>query len=45
MGGAVRMAAEAAMRVGAGLVTVATRPEHVTIVSGIMPRINVSSNN
>ena len=26
--GAVRMAAEAAMRVGAGLVTVATRPEH-----------------
>ncbi len=28
MGGAVRMAAEAALRVGAGLVTVATLPEH-----------------
>lgn len=30
MGGAVTMAAEAAGRVGAGLVTVITRPEHVT---------------
>lgn len=39
MGGAVRMAAEAAMRVGAGLVTVATRPEHVTIVSGSCPEL------
>lgn len=37
MGGAVRMAAEAAMRVGAGLVTVATRPEHVSVVSGMRP--------
>jgi len=39
MGGAVRMAAEAALRVGAGLVTVATRPEHVTIVSGSRPEL------
>ncbi len=39
MGGAVRMAAEAAMRAGAGLVTVATRPEHVTIVSGTRPEL------
>lgn len=39
MGGAVRMAAEAAMRVGAGLVSVATRPEHVSIVSGSRPEI------
>lgn len=39
MGGAVRMAAEAAMRVGAGLVTVATRPEHISVVSGARPEI------
>lgn len=39
MGGAVRMAAEAAARVGAGLVTVATRPEHVPIVSGSCPEL------
>ncbi|WP_259430863.1 NAD(P)H-hydrate dehydratase [Coxiella burnetii] len=39
MGGAVRMAAEAAARVGAGLVTVATRPEHVPIVSGPRPEL------
>lgn len=39
MGGAVRLAAEAAMRVGAGLVTVATRPEHVSVVSGSRPEI------
>ena len=39
MGGAVRMAAEAALRVGAGLVTVATRPEHVSIVSGNRPEL------
>ncbi|MBD8526796.1 NAD(P)H-hydrate dehydratase [Pseudomarimonas arenosa] len=29
MGGAIRLAAEAALRCGAGLVSVATRPEHV----------------
>ena len=39
MGGAVRMAAEAAMRVGAGLVSVATRPEHVSVVSSTRPEI------
>ena len=39
MGGAVRLAAEAAMRAGAGLVTVATRPEHVSVVSGSRPEI------
>lgn len=39
MGGAVRMAAEAALRVGAGLVTVATRREHITIVSAVRPEI------
>ena len=39
MGGAVRLAAESAARVGSGLVTVATRPEHVGIVSGSRPEI------
>jgi len=39
MGGAVRMAAEAALRVGAGLVSVATRPEHVTTVNACRPEI------
>lgn len=39
MGGAVRLAAEAALRVGAGLVSVATRPEHVTLVSGVRPEL------
>jgi NAD(P)H-hydrate epimerase len=39
MGGAIRLAAEAALRVGAGLVTVATRPEHVNIVSGGRPEL------
>lgn len=39
MGGAVRMAAEATMRVGSGLVTVATRPEHVSVVSGMRPEV------
>jgi hydroxyethylthiazole kinase-like uncharacterized protein yjeF len=39
MGGAVRMAAESAMRVGAGLVTVATRPEHISVVSGMRPEV------
>jgi hydroxyethylthiazole kinase-like uncharacterized protein yjeF len=39
MGGAVRMAAEAAMRVGAGLVSVATRPEHVSVVNCMRPEI------
>lgn len=39
MGGAVRMAAEGALRSGAGLVSVATRPEHVTVVNVARPEI------
>ena len=39
MGGSIRMASEAALRVGAGLVTVATRPEHVSIVISSRPEI------
>lgn len=45
MGGAVRMAAEGALRVGAGLVTVATRPEHVSIVNSTRPEIMCQSVN
>ena len=37
--GAVRMAAEAAGRVGAGLVSVATRPEHAQIISSARPEV------
>lgn len=39
MAGAARMAGEAAARVGAGLVSVATRPEHIAIVSGQRPEL------
>lgn len=39
MAGAVRMAGEAALRIGAGLVTVATRPEHVSVVSSMRPEL------
>lgn len=39
MGGAVRMAAEAALRVGAGLVSAATHPEQAAIVSSARPEI------
>ena len=39
MGGAVRLAAEGALRIGAGLVTVATRPEHVAVVTGARPEL------
>ena len=39
MGGAIRMAAEAALRAGAGLVTVATRPEHICVVNACRPEI------
>jgi hydroxyethylthiazole kinase-like uncharacterized protein yjeF len=39
MGGAVRMAAEAALRVGSGLVSVATRPEHAPVVCSDRPEI------
>lgn len=39
MPGAVRLAAEAALRVGAGLVVVATRPEHVAAIVAGRPEI------
>jgi NAD(P)H-hydrate epimerase len=39
MGGAARMAAEAAGRVGAGLVSLATRAEHVSAVIAARPEI------
>lgn len=39
MAGAVRLCAEAALRSGAGLVSVATRPEHIAIVTGACPEI------
>ncbi|MET0280164.1 MAG: NAD(P)H-hydrate dehydratase [Steroidobacteraceae bacterium] len=39
MPGAVRLAAESALRVGAGLVTVASRPEHLTPVIGPRPEL------
>ena len=41
MGGAVAMAAEAALRVGAGLVSVVTRPEHVSAMLARRPEIMV----
>lgn len=39
MPGSVRMSAEAAYRVGAGLVTVATRPEHIAAVVAARPEV------
>ncbi len=39
MAGAVRMAAEAAARVGAGLVSVATQPEHIGAINAARPEI------
>ncbi len=39
MGGAVRMAGEAALRVGAGLVSIATRPEHATAITAARPEL------
>jgi NAD(P)H-hydrate epimerase len=41
MGGAVAMAAEAALRVGAGLVSVATRSEHVAALIARRPEVMV----
>lgn len=41
MAGAVRMAAEAALRSGAGMVTVVTRPEHVTALVTACPELMV----
>ena len=37
--GAPRMAAEAALRVGCGLVTIATRPEHAAVLNANCPEI------
>ena len=39
MAGAVRLAGEAALRVGAGLVSVATRAEHTAAISGPRPEL------
>lgn len=39
MAGAARLAGEAALRVGAGLVTVASRPEHLGVVVGGRPEL------
>ncbi|HEX2494986.1 MAG TPA: NAD(P)H-hydrate dehydratase [Steroidobacter sp.] len=39
MPGAARMAGEAALRVGAGLVTIATRPENVAAIAGMRPEL------
>ncbi len=39
MSGAVRLAGEAALRCGAGLVSVATRPEHAAVVSAGCPEL------
>jgi NAD(P)H-hydrate epimerase len=41
MGGAVRLAGEAAYRAGAGLVTVLTRAEHVALVGAARPELLV----
>ncbi len=41
MGGAAAMAGEAALRVGAGLVSVATRPEHVAPILARRPELMV----
>lgn len=42
MGGAARLAAEAALRSGAGLVSVATRPEHVAAIITARPELMVN---
>src|SRR3990167_8222295 len=39
MGGAVRLCAEAALRVGAGLVSVATHPAHIAAINAERPEI------
>ena len=41
MGGAIRLAGEAALRVGAGLVSVATRAAHVEALHGARPELMV----
>ena len=39
MGGAIRLCAEAALRVGAGLVSAATRPENVAAINAARPEV------
>jgi NAD(P)H-hydrate epimerase len=39
MGGAIRLCGEAALRVGAGLVSVATQPEHVSALNTARPEL------
>ena len=39
MSGAVRLAGEAALRTGAGLVSVATRPEHAAVIAAACPEL------
>lgn len=39
MGGAVRLAGEAALRTGAGRVSIATRPEHAFAITGSCPEL------
>lgn len=39
MGGAARLAGEAALRAGAGLVSIATRPEHTTAILAARPEL------
>lgn len=39
MGGAIRLCAEAALRVGAGLVSAATRPENITAINAARPEV------
>mgnify|MGYP001822297974 FL=1 len=39
MNGAVRLAGEAALRTGAGLVSVATRPEHAALIAAACPEL------
>jgi len=39
MAGAVRLAGEAALRTGAGLVSLATHPEHATVVAAACPEL------
>jgi len=39
MGGAIRLAGEAALRVGAGRVSVATRPEHILALNSARPEL------
>ncbi|WP_087024514.1 NAD(P)H-hydrate dehydratase [Thaumasiovibrio subtropicus] len=41
MGGAIRLASEAALRTGAGLVSVLTRPEHLTPLLAARPELMV----